>query len=56
MIGLDGVIGVLLHDVAGARQQLIEHPRVGGCSVGGHFAGVWTVLEGTGEKSAGSDQ
>jgi hypothetical protein len=41
MIGLDGVIGVLLHDVACAQQQLVEHPRVGGCSVGGYFAGVW---------------
>ena len=25
MIGLDGVIGVLLHDMADARQQLVEH-------------------------------
>lgn len=56
MIGLDGVIGVLLHDVACARQQLVEHPRIGGCSVGGHFAGLWTVLEGTGEEPAGGDQ
>jgi hypothetical protein len=55
MIGLDGVIGVLLYDVACARQQLVEHPRIG-CSVGGHFAGVATVLEGTGEEPADGDQ
>ena len=56
MIGLEGVIGVLLGDVACARQQLVEHPRGGGCSVGGRFAGVWTVIEGAGEKPAGGGQ
>lgn len=29
MIGFDGVVRILLHDVARRRQQLIDHPRVG---------------------------
>jgi hypothetical protein len=56
MIGLDGVMSVPLHDVACPRQRLAEHPRVGGSPVGGHFAGVWTVIEGAGEEPAGGDQ
>jgi hypothetical protein len=32
MIGFDRVIGVLLHDVASAGQQLIEHTRVRGAA------------------------
>jgi hypothetical protein len=34
MICFDQVVLVLLGDVAGGGQQLVEHTRVGGCSVG----------------------
>jgi hypothetical protein len=32
-----GLLVLLLGDVTGGRQQLIEHPQVGGRAVGGHF-------------------
>jgi len=33
MIGLDGVIGILLHDMARARQHLINYADIGRCPV-----------------------
>jgi hypothetical protein len=56
MIGFDRVIGVLLHDVASAGQQLIEHTRVGRCPIDKHLAGPWAVTEGPGEEPAGGRQ
>jgi hypothetical protein len=52
MIGLDGIVCVLLHDMARGGQQLIEHSRVGRCPIGGHLARAWAVLEGAGEEPA----
>jgi hypothetical protein len=53
MICFDQVVLVLLGDVAGGGQQLVEHTRVGGCSVGGHFGWRWAVLQRLGEEPAG---
>jgi hypothetical protein len=44
MIGFDVVVGVLLDDMAGGGQQLIKHPRVGGCPVGGDLDGALGAL------------
>ena len=48
MIGFNGIVRVLLHDMARGGQQLIEHSRVGRCPICRHLAGSWAVLEGTG--------
>jgi hypothetical protein len=53
MIGFDGIVGVLLHDMACGGHQLIEHSRAGRCPICGHLAGPWAVLEGAGEEPAG---
>ena len=39
MICFDKVIGVLLGDVAGSRHQLVEHTRIGRCSVRRYLVG-----------------
>jgi hypothetical protein len=44
VVGFDGVIGVLLGDVASSGEKLVEHARVGGCSVG--WLGANTPLDG----------
>ncbi len=42
VICFDGVVRVLLGDVTGGRQQLVEHARVGGRPVGGGlYLGAW---------------
>jgi len=56
MICFDGVVRVLLGEVAGRAQQLIEHPRVRRRPIGAHLGGAWTVLEGTDEKLASGRQ
>jgi hypothetical protein len=56
MIGFDGVIGVLLGDVARGGYQLLDHSWVGCCPVGGHFSGLGAVLEDVGEEPAGGCQ
>jgi hypothetical protein len=56
MIGFDGIVRVLLHDMARGWQQLIEYPRVGMCPVGAHLGRVSAVLERTGEEPAGGHQ
>ena len=56
MIGFDGVVRVLLHDMARRGQQLVEHPRIRGSSVGAHLGWAWAVLEGTGEELASGRQ
>jgi hypothetical protein len=40
MIGLDGVIGILLHDVARARQHLVKYADVGRCPVGVYLSRI----------------
>jgi hypothetical protein len=50
MIGFDGVIPVLFHDVARDGDQLFDHSRVGRCPVGTHLGRVYAVFEGLGEK------
>jgi hypothetical protein len=56
MIGFDGVVRVLLHDMARRGQQLIEHPRIHGSSVGAHPCWAWAMLEGAGEEPASGRQ
>src|SRR5947209_19319462 len=56
MICFDKVIGVLLGDVAGSGHQLVEHTRIGWCSVRRHLARVCAVIEGLGEEPAGGRQ
>ena len=53
MIGLDGIIPVLLHNMAHGRQQLIEQPRISRCPVGAHLAWARAVLKSSGEEPAG---
>lgn len=38
MIGFDGIVRVLLHDMARGGQLLIEHSRVCRCPICGHLA------------------
>jgi hypothetical protein len=56
VVGFDRVVRILLHDVAGARQQLLKHARVGGRPVGAHLGGPRAVLERVGEELAGGRQ
>src|SRR5918998_6676625 len=50
MIGFDGIVPVLLGDVAGGGYQLLDHSRVGRCPVGGHLGGACAVVEDIGEE------
>lgn len=52
----DRVVLVLLGDVTGAWQQLVEYSRVGGRSVGVDFGRRWAVLQRVGEEPAGRDE
>ncbi len=54
MIGFDGIIRVLLGDVAGGGQQLIEHARIRGSPVGAYLGRAWAVLKRASEKPASS--
>jgi hypothetical protein len=56
MIGLDGVIGVLLHDVTRAWQHLVKYADVGRCPVRVYLGRICTVFESMGEEPAGGDQ
>jgi hypothetical protein len=56
VIGFDGVIRVVLHDMARRGQQLIEHPRIRRSSVGAHLCWAWAMLEGAGEELASGRQ
>ena len=44
VIGFDGIIGVLLHDMARRGQQFIDHSRVGRRLIGADLARAWTLL------------
>ena len=50
MISFYGVVCVLLGDVAGGGQQLVEHARMRGSPVGGHLDRAYAVLQRAGEK------
>jgi hypothetical protein len=50
VVGFDGVVRVLLGDMACDRQQLVDHSAVGRCPVGAHLARVRAVLQGAGEE------
>jgi hypothetical protein len=56
VIGFDGIVGLLLHDMARRRQQLIEYPWVGGRPISGHLGGAWAVLKSACEESASGRQ
>ena len=52
MISFDCVVRILLGDVAGRGQQLIEHARIRSSPIGAHLGRSWTVVECLGEESA----
>src|SRR5947209_7425866 len=56
VIGFDHIIRILLEDMQGGGQQLIEYPEVGRRLVGGHLGWVWAVLECLGEEPTGGRQ
>lgn len=56
VIGVDRVVRVLLPDMAGGGQQLIQYPWVSLCPVGGHLSGSCAVLKRAGEEPAGGRQ
>jgi hypothetical protein len=56
VVRLDQVVRILLGNVTGARQQLIEHPRVGRRPISAHLGWAWAVLQRTGEEPAGGCQ
>ena len=56
MISFDGIVRILLHDVARGRQQFIKDPRVGRRPISAHLDWVWAVGEGTGKGSASGRQ
>ena len=56
MISFDGIVRIVLHDVARGRQQLIEDPRVGRRAISAHLEWVWAVGEGTGKEWASGRQ
>jgi hypothetical protein len=56
VIGFDGVVHIVLGDMAGGGHQLIDHPQVGGRAVGGDLGRGRSVLECAGEESAGARQ
>jgi hypothetical protein len=56
MIGFDGIIRILLGDVARGGYQLLDHSWVGRCPVGGHLGRAWAVIEGANKEPAGGRQ
>jgi hypothetical protein len=56
VIGFNGVIRILLGEVARGGYQLVDHSRVGRCSVGGDLDRARAVLEGAGEEPASGRQ
>lgn len=56
MTGFNGIVCVLLYDMACGGQQLIEHSGVGRALVGGHLARAQAMLERPGEEPAGGRQ
>ncbi len=56
MIGFDGVVGILLGDMAGGGQQFVEDTGVGRGPVSGHLARANAVLKGAGKEPMGGRQ
>ena len=52
MISFDWIVGILLGEVAGRGQQLIEHWRIHRSPVGAHLGRGWVVLKCVGEEPA----
>ena len=46
MICFDRIVRILLEDVQGGGQELIEHPEVSRRPVGGHLRRLRSLLEG----------
>ena len=51
MISFDCVVRILLGNMAGRGQQLIERSRIRGSPVGAHLGRWWAVVERLGEKA-----
>jgi hypothetical protein len=56
MISFNGIVRILLHNVARRGQQLIENPRVGRRPISAHLGWAWAVVQGTGKESASGRQ
>ncbi len=56
MVGFDGVVRVLLHDMKGRRGVLVQHPRIGGRSVCRHLRRSPADGERTSEEGPASRQ
>jgi hypothetical protein len=52
VIGFNHIIHVLIEDMKVGRQQLIEHPEVGQCPIGGHLGRARAILESLGKEPA----
>jgi hypothetical protein len=52
VIGFNHIIHVLIEDMKVGGQQLIEHPEVGRCPIGGHLGRARAVLESLGKERA----
>jgi hypothetical protein len=50
VIGFNHIIHVLIEDMKVGGQQLIEHPEVGRCPIGGHLGRARAVLESLGKE------
>jgi hypothetical protein len=53
VISFDEVVCILLGDVAGGGQQLVEYSWICGSAVGGYFGRAWAVGERVGEEPSG---
>jgi hypothetical protein len=53
VISFNHIIRILLEDMQGRRQELIEYPKVGRCPVGGHLGWACAVLKCLGEEPTG---
>ena len=56
VISLDRIVDVLLDNMAGSTQQLIDHSWVDRCAVRTHLGWLWTMLQCAGEKPVGGGQ
>ena len=56
MICFDKIIAVLLGEMAGSGNQLVQHTRIGRCFLRHHHTRVGAVLESLGKEPAGGCQ
>jgi hypothetical protein len=54
MISFDTIVGVLLGDVRGCRNQFVQHPQVRAGLIGGDLHRRGPILQRSGEQAAGS--